>query len=151
MVSLSGDLDKALDNLSQIFSKMAKKTSENTPEKSSTVDPKEFGKVLENSSKLVEEAKTLAKETKKLSKEVNKLKDLEFMKVFKHPLKFMWFSFLRGLMVGFGSVLGASVVVALFVYLLSKISFVPVVGDFVQDIIEEIQPGATENLPQDNE
>lgn len=81
----------------------------------------------------------LAKEVRELTKEVNKLKDLEFIRVFKHPWKFMWFSFLKGLMVGFGTVLGASVLVGLFVYLLAQISFVPILGDFINDIMSQIQ------------
>ncbi|MBI2634923.1 hypothetical protein HYW82_04645 [Candidatus Peregrinibacteria bacterium] len=79
-----------------------------------------------------------------LTKEVGKLKDLEFIRVFKHPWKFMWFSFLKGLMVGFGGVLGASVLVAIFVYLLGQISVVPILGDVVQDVLTEI--GLEKNL-----
>ena len=90
-------------------------------------------------SELVKEVRGLSKDARELTKEVNKLKDLEFIRVFKHPWKFIWFSFLKGLMIGFGTVLGASVLVGLFVYLLSKISFVPVLGDFIQDIMQQIQ------------
>ncbi len=80
----------------------------------------------------------LIKEVKGLSKEVRKLKELEFIKVFKHPTKFIFFSFLKGLAVGFGSVLGASLVVGIFVYLLAQISLVPIVGGFVEDIVGQI-------------
>ncbi len=83
--------------------------------------------------------KELAKEVKTLSKEVRKLKDLEFLRVFKNPWKFMFFSFLKGLMVGFGSILGASVLVGVFIYLLSQISFIPVIGDFIEDIILQVK------------
>lgn len=82
--------------------------------------------------------KELAKEIKALTKEVHKLRDLEFIKILKHPFKLMWLSLLKGLMVGFGSVLGASVLVALFVYLIAQISLVPIVGDFVKDIMSQI-------------
>ncbi len=51
----------------------------------------------------------------------------------------MLFSFLKGLMVGFGSILGASVLVGGFVFLIAQVSFVPVLGDFVEDIIAQIQ------------
>ena len=83
----------------------------------------------------------LSKEVKELTKEITKLKDLEFIQVLKHPWRLMGLSLLKGIMVGFGSVLGATVLVALFVYILSQISLVPVVGDFVKDIIQEIQVG----------
>ncbi len=81
----------------------------------------------------------LTREVSSLTKEIARLKDMDFMQVFNHPLKFLWYSFLKGLMIGFGSVLGASVLVALFIYMLSKIQLVPIVGDFVQDLINQIQ------------
>ncbi len=82
---------------------------------------------------------TLTKELKELTKEIGKLKSMELIQVFKHPWKFMGFSFLKGLMVGFGSVLGASVLVGFFIFLLGQISFVPYLGDFVEDIISQVQ------------
>lgn len=81
----------------------------------------------------------LAKGIKELTKEIQKLKDSEFLQVFKNPWKFIFFSFLKGLMIGFGSILGASVLVGIFVYILGQISFVPVIGDFIKDIVLQIQ------------
>lgn len=92
-----------------------------------------------STSQISQTEKELAKEVKELSKEICKLKDMEYMKIFKNPWKFMWFSFLKGLMVGFGSILGASVLVGVFVYILAQISLVPVVGDFVEKILTQIQ------------
>lgn len=89
----------------------------------------------------VQAERELVKEVKELSEEISRLKDMEYMKVFKNPWKFMWFAFLKGLMVGFGSILGASVLVGVFVYILAQISLVPVVGDFVEDIMTQIQAG----------
>lgn len=86
----------------------------------------------------------LIREVTSLTQEVQKLKDMELIQIFKHPLKFLWFSFLKGVMVGFGSVLGASLVVGIFLYLLAQISLVPVIGDFVQKVINQIQPGTEE-------
>jgi len=51
----------------------------------------------------------------------------------------MGLSFLHGLMVGFGWVIGASVLVALLIYLLAQIQFVPYLGDFVTDVIDEVK------------
>ena len=39
--------------------------------------------------KKINAEKELANEVKKLTKEVRKLKDLEFLRVFKHPWKFI--------------------------------------------------------------
>lgn len=81
----------------------------------------------------------LTKATQDLVVEVNKLKDLEFFQVFKHPWKFMWFSFLKGVMVGLGTVFAVTVLLSLIIFVLSKIEFIPIVGDFVEKIINQIE------------
>ena len=83
----------------------------------------------------------LAKELHILSKEIGRMKSMEFIKVFKHPWKFLGFSLLKGIMVGFGSVLGATLFISIFIYILAQISFVPVVGDFVKDVMMRIESG----------
>ncbi len=90
-------------------------------------------------SKKLQLEKELAKELKDLAKEIKKIKSLDYLKVFNNPFKFMWFAFLKGLMVGFGSVLGASVLVGGFIFLLAQVSFVPILGDFIEEIIAQIQ------------
>lgn len=87
--------------------------------------------------------KELAIEMRKLAVEMRKLKKLEFVKILNRPWKFLFFSFLKGLMVGFGSILGASVLVGLFIYILAQISVVPFVGDFVQDILIQLDTSQT--------
>lgn len=81
----------------------------------------------------------LAREVKELTTEISRLKKMDFMQVFNHPIKFLFYSFLKGLMIGFGSVLGASVLVGIFIYLLAQIRLVPILGDFVQEVINQIQ------------
>jgi hypothetical protein len=81
----------------------------------------------------------LSKEVKALTKEIEKLKGMELIQVLKHPGRMMWMGLLKGLMVGFGSVIGATVLVALFIYILGQISFVPVVGEFIEKVIQEVQ------------
>lgn len=90
-------------------------------------------------SKKLELEKELTKELKALASEIKKIKSMDYLKVFNNPFKFMWFAFLKGLMVGFGSVLGASVLVGVFIFLLGQVSFVPIIGDFVEEIISQIQ------------
>lgn len=91
--------------------------------------------------------KELAEEVKKLTKEIQKLKDSEFLKVFAHPWKFMGYSLLKGMMVGLGSIIGATVLVGLLIYLLSKISLVPIIGDFVKDVMNQIQTESSTSDP----
>lgn len=62
------------------------------------------------------------------------------------PLKAMGIGFLKGLAFGFGSILGATVVVALFVYILSKFQFVPAVGDFVKNLLEYMKTAGIKGI-----
>jgi hypothetical protein len=83
----------------------------------------------------------LTRELKELTKQVEKLRDADLMENFKKPGKFLWFSFLKGVMMGFGSVLGASLLVGIAVYLMGQIQLVPVVGDFVKGVLTQIDSG----------
>ena len=50
-------------------------------------------------------------------------------------------SLISGLFFGLGSVLGASLLVALLIRMLSSIDFVPILGDWAQQIIDQINVG----------
>ena len=80
----------------------------------------------------------LAKEIKILSKEIARMKDMEVIQIFKNKWKFIGLSFVKGIAVGFGSVLGATLFISLFVYILGQLSVVPVIGDWVKDVITEV-------------
>ena len=49
---------------------------------------------------------------------------------------------LGGIAWGFGTVLGATIVVALLILLLSKLNSVPIIGDFFSNILQTIQQGS---------
>jgi hypothetical protein len=51
----------------------------------------------------------------------------------------IWSSFVRGIFMGFGSVIGATVVVALVLWLLHTLGGLPVVGQYLQGAGETIQ------------
>ncbi len=82
--------------------------------------------------------KELTKDLADLTKQIRRLKDLEFVQVLKKPRRMLWLSFLKGVAVGFGSVIGASLVVGVFIFVLSKLSLVPVIGDAVTSVLQEI-------------
>lgn len=92
----------------------------------------------------------LAKEIKLLSKEIARMKDMEVIQVFKNKWKFLGFSLLKGIMIGFGSVLGATLFIYIFVNLLSQLSVIPVIGDWIKDVITEVNHtqdvGSTKDL-----
>lgn len=80
----------------------------------------------------------LAKEVAKLAKIIERLEDQKPFDIMSRPRKFMWFSFLKGLMAGLGSVIGATLLVALLIYILKQIQLIPLVGDFIGNILEYI-------------
>ena len=49
------------------------------------------------------------------------------------------FQFLRGLAFGLGTVIGASILVSVVVTVLAQIEFLPLIGDWAVQIIEEIE------------
>ncbi|MBF0583322.1 MAG: hypothetical protein HQL80_03695 [Magnetococcales bacterium] len=53
----------------------------------------------------------------------------------------LFFAILKGLATGFGTVLGATLLVSWFLYLLSHVEFVPIIGDWVRMIIQQVQVG----------
>ncbi len=59
--------------------------------------------------------------------------------------RFIWFSLLKGIAVGLGSVLGATVVLSALVFVLSQIEFIPVIGEWVTSILEVVQADLDKN------
>lgn len=88
---------------------------------------------------------TLIKEVDTLSKEVQKLRDFELLQVYKHPWKLTLYSLWKGMMVGFGSAIGATVLVAILVYILSQFSTFPLIGDYLNNFTDKISPQQTTN------
>ncbi len=88
--------------------------------------------------KKIESEERLTKELTSLARQIRRMKNLEFIRVFKEPKRFFAFSFLHGVIVGFGSVIGATLGVAIFIYLLTQISLVPIIGSYVEKVLEEI-------------
>lgn len=57
-------------------------------------------------------------------------------------------NFLAGIAWGLGSVLGATVIVGLLGILVVRTQKVPIIGDVVQVIVEQVEKGAEEITPQ---
>lgn len=71
-------------------------------------------------------------------------RDLEALYFNINPNKSTFYkaAFLRGILGGVGGVIGATVVIALLLWLLSFFNNVPLVGDFVEAIRRTIETGA---------
>ena len=62
-----------------------------------------------------------------------------FFKIHSSFWKILLVSLFRGLASGLGWVLGATILVSLFTYTLSQIEFIPILGEWVSRLINEIE------------
>jgi hypothetical protein len=88
------------------------------------------------------DGQAIALELERLRAEVQRLNGQRFFRVEGSIWQLALWSLLRGLAFGLGSFLGATILVAIMVRMLGSIDFVPVLGDWAQRIIEEIQTSA---------
>ena len=61
-----------------------------------------------------------------------------YTRVHLSPMRLMLNNFLGGIAWGFGVVLGGTIVVAIVLFLFSKLDTVPLIGDFIGRIMDQI-------------
>ena len=76
---------------------------------------------------------------KKLSEAIKSLNNNNIFKIYNSTKKILFVSFLKGLASGLGWIIGATILVSLLTYILSQIEFIPILGDIVSQLIEEIE------------
>ncbi|MBC7131568.1 MAG: hypothetical protein H5U16_00490 [Roseovarius sp.] len=81
----------------------------------------------------------LAEEVRALRTEVARLNAHRFVRIHNHPMRLLAFNFARGLAVGLGTVLGATVLLSVIVWSLSQIEFLPIIGEWAARIAEEMR------------
>lgn len=80
----------------------------------------------------------LEQEVRALRDEVARMNNHRFIRLHDSVFKLGLFQLYRGLAFGLGSVLGATILVSVVVYLLSSVDFIPVIGDWAQQIIDQL-------------
>ncbi|MAJ24633.1 MAG: hypothetical protein CMP36_03895 [Rickettsiales bacterium] len=83
--------------------------------------------------------KTNNEEIKKLNDNIKKLYNHNIFKIYNSSRKLIIISFFRGLASGLGWVLGATILVSFLTFSLSKIEFIPIIGELVSQLILEIE------------
>ena len=78
-------------------------------------------------------------EIKKLSEAIKSLNNNNIFNIYNSTKKILFISFLKGLASGLGWIIGATILVSLLTYILSQIEFIPILGDIVSQLIEEIE------------
>lgn len=77
----------------------------------------------------------------RLSREVARLNKHRFIRVHNSYGHLIFFQFVRGLAFGFGSVLGATIVVSIVAWFISQIEFIPLIGGWATEILKQIDTG----------
>ena len=81
----------------------------------------------------------LTREVRALRKELRVLNSHRFVRIHNNLPRLLAFNFARGLAVGLGTVLGATVLLSLVVWSLSQIEFLPIIGEWAAQIAEQMR------------
>ncbi len=81
----------------------------------------------------------LVAEVQALRAQVKRLNEQRYFRIESSLTQVAWWSLVRGLAFGLGSVLGATILLSFLVRMLGSIDFIPVLGDWAERLIEEIQ------------
>ncbi|WP_294609705.1 DUF5665 domain-containing protein [Roseovarius sp.] len=81
----------------------------------------------------------LTRELHALRAELHRLNSHRFIRVHNSVPRMLAFNFARGLAVGLGTVLGASVLLSLLVWGLSQIEFLPIIGEWAAQISRQMR------------
>ncbi|MBI4100871.1 hypothetical protein HY441_00150 [Candidatus Microgenomates bacterium] len=79
------------------------------------------------------------KDYRDLGKSVAKILSKDYTQVAQNWKRLMWLSFVRGVLMGFGSVLGATILIGILLWLLNIFDALPWIGDFFRSTKETIQ------------
>ncbi|GLQ35734.1 hypothetical protein GCM10007939_20170 [Amylibacter marinus] len=81
----------------------------------------------------------MTREIRALRSEVIALNSHKFVRAHDSWLGLILFQLVRGLAFGLGSVIGATLLIALLVSFLQQIDFIPVIGNWATEVLEIIQ------------
>jgi hypothetical protein len=81
----------------------------------------------------------LTEELRAIRAELTRLNAHSFVRQLNSPLRMLGANFLRGIALGFGTVVGATIVVSLIAYMLAQVDYVPVLGEWANRLADEIQ------------
>lgn len=107
-----------------------KKASKTTDRKPSTTIEKE--KVALHTE--VEALRQQKKQFKKISQSFQESGFADFVRYIKSPWRIVWMNFISGVFKGVGIIVGATVVIALIIWLLGFFVDFPLIGDYISDL-----------------
>lgn len=88
---------------------------------------------------ITEVAAKLSDEIALLKEELGKLTSHRFMRIQNSFWRLLLYQITNGLMMGLGTVLGATILVSFLAYFLSQIELMPIIGEWATQILEQIE------------
>ncbi len=76
-----------------------------------------------------------------LRREIEKLNTHRFVRIHNSYWRMIAFQFIRGLAMGLGTVIGATILVSVIAYFLSQIELIPIIGDWAAEIAQAMRSG----------
>ncbi|KAJ57512.1 hypothetical protein ACMU_03120 [Actibacterium mucosum KCTC 23349] len=83
----------------------------------------------------------LAEAVSSLNRELARLNSSRYMRAHRTLGGMIGYSVVRGLAVGLGTVMGATILVSVAAYFLTQIDFIPIIGDWAKSIAQEMEQG----------
>lgn len=83
----------------------------------------------------------LVQEIRALRREVERLNNHRFFRIHDNFWRMLGASLARGLMMGLGTVVGATLLLSVLVWTLAQIEFIPIVGEWAKQIAQIVQTG----------
>lgn len=77
----------------------------------------------------------------RLTQEVERLNTHRFVTLHNSPWKLWMFQLVRGMAFGLGTVIGATLLVSLLAWWVSQFEFIPVIGEWLHQIVQEMESG----------
>lgn len=99
-------------------------------------------RLLTQIDELLQEIKEVRKLNERMDKIAMFLEDIRLADIVQNytaPRKLLWINFLAGLARGLGLTIGTAIVLALLGSLLSQFLSIPIIGDYIRDLVEYVQ------------
>ncbi|HVE80672.1 MAG TPA: DUF5665 domain-containing protein [Candidatus Dormibacteraeota bacterium] len=90
-------------------------------------------------SDLTRKSRPSAEDYEKLGRAIESTLVNDYINLLGNTRRQIWGAFVRGLLTGFGGVIGATVMIALLLYVLDLAGALPVIGQFFKDLVQTIQ------------
>jgi Domain of unknown function (DUF5665) len=86
-----------------------------------------------------DEYRRITDEIAALRDEIRKLNEHRFIRQLNSPWRMLGATFVRGMMLGLGTAVGATILVSVVAYLLAQVNFIPILGNWAAEIAQEIK------------